>query len=55
MTAMDEYIDWLLSSSQDPTVQSIVRNILDEPIPQAVKKTAARVTASTTYCTSSQA
>jgi len=35
---MDEYIDWLLSSSQDPTLQSIVRNILDEPIPEAVKK-----------------
>ena len=38
MATMDEYIDWLLSSNQDPTLQSVVRNILDEPIPVAVKK-----------------
>ena len=35
---MDEYIDWLLSSSNDSTLQSVVRNILDEPIPKAVKE-----------------
>jgi len=35
---MDEYINWLLSSNQDPILQSVARNILDEPIPEATKK-----------------
>jgi len=34
----DEYIDWLLSSNQDPILQRVARNILDEPIPEATKK-----------------
>ena len=34
----DEYIDWLLSSNQDAILQSVARNILDEPIPEAVKE-----------------
>ena len=34
----DEYIDWLLSSNQDPILQSVARNILDEPIPEATKE-----------------
>ena len=35
---LDEYIDWLLSSNQDPILQRVARNILDEPIPEATKK-----------------
>ena len=35
---LDEYIDWFLSSNQDPILQTVVQNILDEPIPEAVKK-----------------
>jgi len=35
---MDEYIDWLLSSNQEPTLRTLVQNILDEPIPEARKK-----------------
>ena len=35
---LDEYIDWLLSSNQDPILKTVVENILDEPIPEAVKK-----------------
>jgi len=35
---LDEYIDWLLSSNQDPILQRIARNILDVLIPEATKK-----------------
>jgi len=35
---LDEYIDWLLSSNQDPILQKIARNILDVLIPEATKK-----------------
>jgi len=31
-------IDWLLSSNHDPILQTVVQNILDEPIPEIVKK-----------------
>ena len=36
---MDEYIEQLLAEMQAPAVlQDVVRNILDTPIPEAVKK-----------------
>ena len=33
----DEYLDWLLEDGP-PTLSTVVQNILDEPIPEAVKK-----------------
>ena len=39
MTAMDEYIDQLLAEFQTPEpVRGVVHNILDEPIPDRVKR-----------------
>ena len=39
MATMDEYIDQLLAEMQTPEpVQSVVHNILDEPISEAVKE-----------------
>ena len=32
-----EYLDWLLEDGP-PTLPTVVQNILDEPIPEAVKK-----------------
>ena len=36
--AMDEYIEQLLAEIPDPTLHDVVKNILDEPIPEAVKE-----------------
>jgi len=33
----DEYLDWLLEDGP-PTLRTVVQNILDEPIPEAMKK-----------------
>ena len=39
MADMDEYIDQLLAEMQMPEpAQKVVRNILDEPIPERVKR-----------------
>ena len=39
MATMDEYIDQLLAEMQMPEpAQKVVRNILDEPIPETVKR-----------------
>ena len=35
---MDEYIEQILAEMPDPTLHDVVRNILDEPIPAAVKR-----------------
>ena len=35
---MDEYIEQLLAEIPDPTLHDVVKNILDEPIPEAVKE-----------------
>ena len=35
---MDEYIEQLLAEMSDPTLHDVVKNILDEPINEAVKK-----------------
>ena len=37
MASMDEYIDQLLAEMPEPA-QKVVRNILDEPIPDTVKR-----------------
>jgi len=33
----DEYLDWVLEDGP-PILRTVVQNILDEPIPEAVKK-----------------
>ena len=39
MATMDEYIDQLLAEMQIPEpAQKVVKNILDEPIPETVKR-----------------
>ena len=38
MVTMDEYIEQLLAEMPDSTLQDVVKNILDEPIPEAVKR-----------------
>ncbi|KAK3765304.1 hypothetical protein RRG08_027310 [Elysia crispata] len=38
MSTMDEYIEQLLAEMPDSTLQDVVKNILDEPIPEAVKR-----------------
>ena len=38
MVTMDEYIEQLLAEIPDSTLQDVVKNILDEPIPEAVKR-----------------
>ena len=38
MATMDEYIDQLLAEIHDSPLQGVVQNILDEPIPEAVKE-----------------
>ena len=38
MVTMDEYIEQLLAEMPESTLQDVVRNILDEPIPEAVKR-----------------
>ena len=35
---MDEYIKQLLAEMSDPTLHDVVKNILDEPIPEVVKE-----------------
>ena len=35
---MDEYIEQLLAEIPDLTLHNVVKNILDEPIPEAVKE-----------------
>jgi len=35
---MNEYIDWLLSESPQSGLKRVVKNIMDEPIPEAAKK-----------------
>ena len=36
--AIDEYIEQLLAKTSDMTLHDVVKNILDEPIPEAVKE-----------------
>ena len=36
--AMDKYIEQLLAEIPDPTFHDVIKNILDEPIPEAVKE-----------------
>ena len=36
--AMNEYIEQLLVETSDTTLHDVVENILDEPIPEAVKE-----------------
>ena len=38
MATMDEYIDQLLAEIPDSPLRGVVQNILDEPIPVAVKE-----------------
>ncbi len=39
MASMDEYIDQLLAEMQTPEpLHTVVQNIMDEPIPEAVKR-----------------
>ena len=39
MTTLDEYIDELVAEGQEPSaLGAIVNNIIDEPIPEAVKE-----------------
>jgi hypothetical protein len=39
MATMDEYIDQLLAEMPEPSpLRAVLQNILDEPIPEAVKK-----------------
>ena len=38
MVTMDEYIEQLLAEMPDSAFQDVVKNILDEPIPEAVKR-----------------
>ena len=39
MTTIDDYIDQLLADMQAPeALQNVVQNILDDPIPEEVKK-----------------
>ena len=35
---MDEYLEQILAEMPDSALQDVVRNILDEPIPEAVKR-----------------
>ncbi|KAK3761160.1 hypothetical protein RRG08_022564 [Elysia crispata] len=37
MVTMDEYIEQLLAEMPESTLHDVVKNILDEPIPEAVK------------------
>ena len=37
MVSMDEYIEQLLAEMPESTLHDVVKNILDEPIPEAVK------------------
>ena len=38
MVTMDEYIEQLLAEMPDSTLRNVIQNILDEPIPEAVKR-----------------
>ena len=38
MVTMDEYIEQLLAEMPDSALHDVVKNILDEPIPEAVKR-----------------
>ncbi|KAK3782744.1 hypothetical protein RRG08_037743 [Elysia crispata] len=38
MVTMDEYIEQILAEMPDSTLHDVVKNILDEPIPEAVKR-----------------
>ena len=38
MVTMDEYIEQLLAEMPDSTLHDVVKNILDEPIPEAAKR-----------------
>ena len=38
MVTLDEYIEQLLAEMPDSTLQDVVKNILDEPISEAVKR-----------------
>ena len=38
MVTMDEYIEQILAEIPDSTLHDVVKNILDEPIPEAVKR-----------------
>ena len=38
MVTMDEYIEQLLAEMPDSAIRNVIQNILDEPIPEAVKR-----------------
>ena len=38
MVTMDEYIEQLLAEMPDSAFHDVVKNILDEPIPEVVKR-----------------
>ena len=38
MVTMDEYIEQLLAEMPDSALRNVIQNILDEPIPEAVKR-----------------